>query len=683
MRTLAAILLTLGSSATALAQQPASIASAERAFDPVAAIRAVVAAPTVSGVRTVRVGNLSSEGSTIRMVDVAVEVALDVPLGLGEAPQRLLAALTAPVVLVDGLDFADGRYRADAIRIPSSELILSQSPQPRSVALSLGRIVATAPSWPAAPSLAGGSNAGVGLSSLEAPARWLVAMSAATLAVDWPDDLPRLSQDADLIDLREADGLPRGDGAHLLLADVARGRIGRAGMVVSAPEADRPMVLTARDLDLTALADALFREQGAQATVLGGLWLSHVTLPRPDGSGRDRIGLAGIEGIRLAPSAPSITARVDAVLAASTTGAVPDWPIVLDAVDAALSGVSIDTIFARNISGWTTAPDGERSEYTLAGSTLSGVSASGPIDMHLADLTTRSGGTSVSLARADIEGVRLPQPDAVRTLLEEDDRVEAEPAPPNNLADLRAQLAQSLAPIRALPIIERIALADLVVDSPQVRLSLDTLWFEMGDHIERLPTRTDYRADLSVVLKDDEEEVTRRLRAAISGQTLHVADSSTARWTPDGRIAVQSSTRVDRLGEVRSALALSGVPRVVFGDPSRLTEVFATLSLDGAAVSLTDLGVVNVAMTLFEESQGLPWASGREEALRLVREAVVAPGLLPEGALDAIAAFLDSGGTLSLVAKPKRPVPFFQLATAAIAPTVLPRLLNIRVRHSR
>ncbi|WP_420392605.1 hypothetical protein [Acuticoccus sp.] len=645
-------------------------ASADAPFDPVAATRNLLADRRVPGLRSLQIGNVDEAGATLLLVDVTAEFVLEPPSISGAAEGSVIVAMTAPMVLVDGLSLDGERYLAEAIRVPSAQLLLTVAGADEGVALPLGRLAVEAPSWPAAPKT-GEGNAPM-LAAVEPAMRWLSAMAADAVTVDWPDGL---ATDAASL----AEGAPN-DLPRAIAEGIADGAVEQLTVLVPTA-ATRPAPLVAKGIDLGALADAVFATSGPATPILEEARLTD--LAYDVGGERTEVEEVVVRGLSMAPAAPSLATRIDAMLSIAAAGRTPDAAVVLSAVAPLWDGFALDEFAVRGVTGSGTTEDGGPVRSALGSAAINNLTMTGPISASVEGFETSVGPLTLSLGSAGLDGLSLPTAEALAEAVERVARFEAaeDEAPPRSPAEMQARLADMLAPLSALPKLTRVSLRDGAIREGEFGLTLSRYDLVMDGHVGRLPAQVAQESAYEVRLKAGPNEGIQQLLAVLGTDTLRVHDRTTFRWFPDGRVRLRSATRVPGLGAYEFTLAFAGVPRRVLEEPQRVLEALALATLERASLTASDEGGLAMAMTAFEEARGLPWASGRDTALDLLRTEVVDRGFLPPEALAAAAAFLDTGGRITLRAAPPRPVPLFQLGSLALAPTALPRLLNVELVH--
>ncbi len=180
--------------------------------------------------------------------------------------------------------------------------------------------------------------------------------------------------------------------------------------------------------------------------------------------------------------------------------------------------------------------------------------------------------------------------------------------------------------------------------------------------------------------------------AALGLETVSGDGDMTWRWNGEtGDAAITTSAAI-----IDNFLLAYGVnvggPSLVEWDAMARDETLAKdavggMTLQGADVAFTDSGFVDRAFAFAAAQNG----AGSGEELRQAVSGMVRVSGLQAGQMNprltgyaqAIADFLDNGGTISASASPAAPVKLMQVQAAAqTAPQTLPDLLNITVTHS-
>lgn len=635
-------------------------------FDPVAAVRAVAETPLLPDVLEIEVGNVSRAGSTVRLVDVRVE--------LGARGAHVLA----PTVLIDRLERDGEGFRAAAVRVPSAEL---QFPSSGQSAVPLGRIVIERPAFAAMAEPKPSGRIG----TFEPLARWLTTVSADALTVGWLAPLPDLPDDGTLTDLRQDDALAPSPDVRLATGPIADGAVSRAALLWPQRygwQTD-PGVVTVRGLDLGAFADAFFGIEAERVVVLRELVVANLSNEVQGGTRIDRTDRLSIDNVVLSASAPSMAARIDRVVA--TDPAAVDERVAL--AEALQDGVRFGRIAVRGLSSETTAAATEPAEWSL-GRVVAEMDEDGALSVALAGFESVEPNLVLSLDTARLVRLDLPDARAAHTAavaMERADALEARaeageiPTEEASAAILPAMKAI----LAALPIVERVEITGLVGQAPgSPRVSVPSAHLTFAGWVGRVPTYIETGARVVV---DDIEEAEGEFAAFVNSAGLDqiaFSFSDAMTWGEDGGVLSRRDFRVEDVIAMVSTFEFSGLDRRVIDRPERLPVLAATFAFDAGSVTVEDLGGVPALLRLVEVQEGLPFGAARNHILQGLAAALADTPLEPQLIVAPLEAFLDRGGTLTLSADPPRPLGFFQMGALALAPSAIWRTLGLELSQT-
>ena len=662
MRTADLVVLLTLIAAPAMAQDAGSAAPAPEItapFDAESAIRGFLDAPSLPGVVSAAAGNVSVAGTSVRLDGFAVVFEMPLPAEPGIDADSARLELTAPVALVDGLRRSPEGYAADAIRLPAARLAgtLNDPAGAKTFDLALDRTEIRAPRWPVSqpPAASGGP-----VATLEPGLRFIAALSAESLTTG-------------------------AAGTALTLEGVERGRIAAATFSDPAPQTGdgseddgTPQTITLTGLDLAVIADALFKDGGAPGVALAGLTVSGSALPEsPDGTAVS-FGGGRVEGVTLTPQSPPLASRLDDLAALRMAGelhapevlepgtpAPPPPPEQVDLALALWQAIGIDTL---TFDGFDVdAPDGRSG---LDQWRVDNIGFDRAIDVTMSGLSVMRDDVSFSIGAIEVAGIRVPEPHFMRAAA----LVGSATPPPDVILGM-------------IPTVRQVRIGDYVIGRDDVAtFRIDQATFELGDFVGTIPTELTWHSNSSAHIADGfrpdgtlDADMVRLLRER-NLTSFSLFDEGHIAYTEDGRLSVTLASRLTDLLEYRIALTLSGIPRYILTDPTRVAEVVAFISLDSFSATVTDHGAVSVASELVGARAGVDVAA-QIAAQAATVEASLASVIGPEparSATEALVRFSGGGHTLTLTATPDRPVALTQLALASqTAPASLVDILKL------
>ena len=278
---------------------------------------------------------------------------------------------------------------------------------------------------------------------------------------------------------------------------------------------------------------------------------------------------------------------------------------------------------------------------------------------------------AMSLKRAYLEGLVFPSAEAIQHLI----AIGKRGNPP------------ARAILDVIPMLGTAGIEAYSFDGPGgISMSLESYKTEMRDHIAPIPTDWHERI-VDLVLPaaafQGEPQTTAMLRA-MGLKEVRTNGDFRLRWneTTKDLIVGPMIFDLDGIASARIEATIGGVPRFVFEDPAKAQAAMATLAVTSIRLELDNERLVQTALAEFAQKQGISPIEARDLIIAELGQklAVLQNPAFADEVLAAATDFLNDPRTLTVVAKPERPVPASQiLGMAAMAPGDLVKLLAIGV----
>ncbi|WP_420392603.1 hypothetical protein [Acuticoccus sp.] len=644
------------------------------------AVRDFLTSPEALGATSATVGSVASDGEVVRVSDVAMEWSGEFSAEGGET-LSIRASVTAPTLEVEGLERAADRYRADRISVPSSTLsvaLTGGADAPLDYTLTVNDYFVENASWAPLPRVAADPSAPV---SRFAPLLdWVATQSYDRVS------LGRVSgrygdgeQDIDY------DGASFGPVDNGVLASFAYDEVvstqtmPNPAMDPANPDTLAPIEVEVRygpvsgsEVDIKPLI-ALFTGTDAAdgpQQFLGSMRYEGIVVDGGDAL-RITVGPSVIEDLTIDPSrGPLMRAFDDLVV---TLVASED----LD--PAALLTLVVDMYGAMGIGGYALEDvdvafmDGNAA---LAQFAIEEFGAAGLGRLALDGIDIDVAGTQLRVGAMEVGELAFPPREAVVSVLE------------TAMAGLEmGGRPPSAAMITgALPTVGRVAVRDVAMGGPQIgSLRLGLFEARAENYVSAIPTSLTLVLDgLSMPAAMVQDPMTQQMLTALGADPVEADANLTLGWDEATQeVTLDHDMAVRGVGELTASTRLSGIPRVVFAEPSRAQEALVTAALDDLSLRFTDMGLTRFLLGMVAQQSGV---SVEELVAGIAQQVALQVGSLTgDPALGAsiateVETFLSDPQSLAVTAAPSAPVPLAQIMGAAMtAPQALPGLMGFSI----
>ncbi|WP_029004960.1 hypothetical protein [Azorhizobium doebereinerae] len=197
-------------------------------------------------------------------------------------------------------------------------------------------------------------------------------------------------------------------------------------------------------------------------------------------------------------------------------------------------------------------------------------------------------------------------------------------------------------------------------------VSIQAMSLSWGDFAGALPTRLAFKADkVSGPISAEDGEPFSYLAAAGLKQASISMQLNLA-YDPAARTLTLSpaSTEVDQAFALRVEARLDNVPKTAFEDPAGAFLALGEATAGPVTLTVTNLGLAQIMLKQQADLAGVEPEDLKAELISGVKTAARdAAQVVPDAAVigDAVAAFLQSPGTLTLTLTPRTPMPVLQL----------------------
>ncbi|MCF3934510.1 hypothetical protein L1787_13960 [Acuticoccus sp. M5D2P5] len=235
----------------------------------------------------------------------------------------------------------------------------------------------------------------------------------------------------------------------------------------------------------------------------------------------------------------------------------------------------------------------------------------------------------------------------------------------------------------AMPYLGRITVKDLDITTPSGEVKLGLFENKLEDYVPPIPTNISIELkglELPAALLPDPQS--QMMARAMQLDPVKADGTIKLRWDEDTqRVELDKDIDVDGVGRIQADATLSGIPKLIFENPSRANEAVATAAVNSLSATFTDEGVTRFILGMISEQAGVPAeqiVEGIAQQASMQVAMVTGDEQLSSEVSDTLSTFLNDPETLSFTASPAAPVAVAQIIGAAMtAPQALPGLLNL------
>lgn len=650
----------------ALAQDAAST-------DPVEAVRGFLTDAERLGAAEATVGSLGDGPDGVSARDVAIRwsLAFELPEGGG----AIDAVLTAPEIVVSDLAPAGEGYSA-SITMPTANLavtVAGAAGETLSYAVTATDYSFQNASWDAFPQIS--ANPAAPVSRFAPLIDWIAGLSYEENAIGRIDAVVVMDGERQEVSYGPLTLGPVVDGRleSFEYAPLVSRQTSEIPNAEGEPETVEIVVeygaTRGRGVDMkpiAALLTGVGAEGGAQSVV------EELTIDSIDvsagGMFEFSLGSTVIEDFTVDTSRGALMAKLDPLVLAATTGVDPDpqdlFELVLDAYGAfGVGRYSLTDVAAR----------GPEFSAALGEFAIEGLSALGLDRFALTGLEVEAPGTSVSVGGVELSDYTFPDRDVVLS------------------AGFAAMLGGPPSPrliMDVIPTLGAIAVRDVtaVVAGSDAPFRLERFVLTLGDYIPPIPTEIELDiAGLEVPAGLLRDPGMAAMLEAMGATPLRADATIALRWDEDSqRFELIEDIDVADVARLEANATLSGIPRVVFEDPTRAQEALATAALNGLTARITNQGAADFAIGMMSQQTGVPaaeFASVMATQVQMQVAMITGSQEFADEVATAVRTFLADPQSLTVSAAPAAPVPLAQLIGAAMtAPQLIPGIVNFAIR---